>query len=63
MRDYDSWLFRGPGESPVFGRDDGDECGRFQEPDEDAPRNYRPRPCRGEIVDGYCDTCGESAGA
>lgn len=44
----------------AIGTEPGDECGRYAEPDEDAPRGYRPRPCTGTITDDYtCDTCGE----
>jgi len=61
---YDAWRLEGPPESDALGTEPGDTCGRCHEPDEDAPRNYRPRPCRGEMVDSdgvtACDTCGET---
>jgi hypothetical protein len=47
------------------GVEPGDECNRLDVPDEDAPRNYRPRPCLGMMTeeDGeiVCDRCGEVA--
>jgi hypothetical protein len=62
---YDAWKLEGPPEVHSVGMSLGDECGRFAEPDEDAPRGYRPRPCAGEMIDddGYvvCDRCGEMA--
>lgn len=46
------------------GTEDGETCGRFSEPDEDAPRGYRAKPCPGEMTaeGGFiaCDTCGEA---
>ena len=61
---YDSWRFRNLSDGDPIGTEDGDICGRYAEPDEDAPRGYRPKPCTGEMVDdGYgfirCDVCGE----
>jgi hypothetical protein len=48
-----------------IGAYDGDTCNRFPEPDEDAPRGYRPRRCDGVMVEMHgeivCDTCGELA--
>jgi hypothetical protein len=38
---YDAWRLRGP-ERHEVGTEPGDTCGRYAEPDEDAPRNYRP---------------------
>lgn len=47
-----------------IGTSPGETCGRVHEPDEDAPRGYRPRPCAGEMIDSdgvaVCDECGES---
>jgi len=61
--DYDQWRLRGPDEPHLIGMDAGDECGRYPEPDDDAPRGYRPKPCRGEMIEQHgvtvCDTCGE----
>jgi hypothetical protein len=64
-RDYDTWRLQGPDEPQQIGTDEGDECGRVEAPDEDAPRGYRPRPCTGvmgqacgEVV---CETCGGMA--
>lgn len=62
---YDAWKLQGPPEPDALGHADGETCNRYPEPDEDAPRGYRPRPCGGtmEEVDGIavCDTCGEIA--
>lgn len=63
---YDAWRLASPDdESGGVGTDDGQPCNRVQEPDEDAPRGYRPKPCKGEMThsDGVtiCDTCGETA--
>jgi hypothetical protein len=52
-----------------IGTEEGDQCGRYHEPDEDAARGYRARPCTGTMVhtctfdDRHvaCDTCGEIA--
>jgi len=63
LHGYDRWRLSGPDETPLIGMDEGDDCNRFPEPDEDQPRHFRPRRCngimqkwRGEIT---CDTCGE----
>lgn len=68
MRDYDTWVFTNPQdcEDHEIGLEDGEQCGRFCEPCEDAPRNYRPRPCGGLMIedehgDVTCESCGESA--
>ena len=48
-----------------IGNEDGEDCNRVHEPDEDQPRTYRPKPCDGVMNlderDGMicCDTCGE----
>ena len=46
-----------------IGQEEGETCGRYEEPDEDAPRGYKPKPCDGVMQDDlwfiYCDTCGE----
>lgn len=64
-RDYDAWRLQGPDERHEIGVEDGQPCLRFQEPDEDAPRGHRPRPCTGTMTteDGVtvCDRCGEIA--
>ena len=61
---YESWLSSNMPDGDPIGTEDGDICGRYAEPDEDAPRRYRPKPCQGEMVDdghGFirCDCCGE----
>jgi hypothetical protein len=67
-RDYDTWRLQGPAEPHQIGTDEGDTCNRVAEPDEDAPRGYRPRPCTGVMeLDEcgccvWCRTCGEFAG-
>jgi hypothetical protein len=62
---YNAWKLASPDdESDGVGEEDGQTCNRYHEPDEDAPRGYKPKPCRGVMVeDGdsfvVCDTCGE----
>lgn len=62
---YDTWRLATPYDDfDGIGMEDGEQCNRILEPDEDAPRNYRPRPCGGLMVtqpDGYtyCESCGE----
>jgi len=61
--DYDAWRLAGPTEAPDFGTEDGETCGRYEEPEEDAPRGYRAKPCSGTILadaygDMFCDRCG-----
>ena len=64
---YDEMILRGPDERHQIGTQDGEVCGRYPEPDEDAPRGYKPKPCNGEMryddgdATAYCDTCGELA--
>ena len=64
-RGYDAWRLEGPPESDAPGELDGETCNRVPEPDEDAPRGYRLRPCQGmmQAVDGEieCDECGTLA--
>ncbi|MEX0281922.1 MAG: hypothetical protein AB3N13_12135 [Arenibacterium sp.] len=59
-KDYDAWILRGPEERHEVGKEPGDECGRYSEPDEDCPI---PAKCNGEMIDDcgviICDTCGE----
>jgi len=49
-----------------IGNEDGETCNRVHEPDEDAPRGYKPKPCSGVMSDDdfatgaiFCDTCGK----
>lgn len=64
---YDAWRLSCPyDESYGVGTEDGETCDRYPEPDEDAPRNHRPRPCGGLMMvdaDGTvrCESCGEVA--
>ena len=69
FRGYDAWRLAGPDdECHEIGTEDGQPCLRVHEPDEDAPRGYKPKPCRGTMIKAYafeegvaCDTCGEIA--
>ena len=59
MKGYDEWKLATPwDEADEVGTEPGDECGRWQEPDEDCPKSWR---CDGTMIeeDGvvYCDTC------
>lgn len=63
---YDAWKLAMPyDDEPTCGMEEGEICGRYTEPDEDAPRGYKPKPCKGELIDDggaiICDTCGELA--
>lgn len=70
-RGYDAWRLASPeDERHEIGTEDGQPCLRYAEPDEDAPRGYKPKPCPGEMfIAGddtddcwiACDTCGEVA--
>ncbi len=68
MSVYDEWKLRGPDDPVEIGCEYGDVCNRFPEPDEDMPRNYKPRRCTGimeEVEEGFfeCDRCGEQVEA
>jgi len=63
---YDAWRLSGPDETYEIGTEPGETCWRLPEPDEDSPRNWRPRPCGGLMVEtrgGYveCESCGSVA--
>lgn len=64
---YDAWKLSTPWDDcHEIGTMDGQQCGRFPEVDEDAPRNYRPRPCGGLMAedkhgDVVCESCGALA--
>ena len=62
---YDTWRLSSPDEDYEVGTEVGDLCNRYEEPDEDAPRWYKPKPCEGMMVeeDGEvtCDCGGEIA--
>jgi hypothetical protein len=48
---YDDWKLATPhDDEPTIGTEEGKICGRSVEPDEDAPRGYRPKPCKGTMV-------------
>jgi len=48
-----------------IGNEDGETCNRVVPPDEDEPRGYKPKPCKGLMYldctygDHHCNTCGE----
>ena len=61
---YDAWRTAGPDEDHIeVGTEWRQPCNRIHEPDEDAPRGYKPKPCPGTMDnnEGYieCDRCGE----
>lgn len=62
-RGYDAWRLAGHEEHHDVGTVDGQPCNRYAEPDEDAPRGYKPKPCGGVMVDDLvgptCNECGE----
>ena len=64
---YDAWRLAGPEEPHTIGTEDGQPCNRIHEPDEDASRGYKPKPCKGVMRYGemseftFCDTCWEIA--
>ena len=68
---YDRLIANPPPECYDIGTQDGETCGRYLEPDEDAPRGYKPKPCNGTMHLAMqkvnfeplieCDTCGEIA--
>ena len=47
-----------------IGQEEGETCGRYPEPDEDAPRGYKPKPCKGVMLNeiewepSMCQVCG-----
>ena len=61
---YDKWRLAGPDDDEFeIGTEEGDTCNRMPEPDEDAPRHWRPRPCGGLMMvtregDIACESCG-----
>lgn len=61
---YDRLTANPPDERHEVGLEAGEMCGRYEQPDEDAPRGYKPKPCNGTMCQdddepAYCDTCGE----
>ena len=65
---YDRLTANPPPDRHEVGTEDGETCGRYpSEPDEDAPRGYKPKPCDGVMKIEpcqcciQCDTCGEFA--
>ena len=67
LPNYDAWALRGPEEQPEVGADDGEVCGRYEEPNDAAPFGYRANPCTGTMKHDtregmtFCDTCWEVA--
>ena len=56
--DYDAWKLSAPDDDRnEIGTDEGQPCNRYPEPDEDAPRGYRPRPCGGTMVIHPVENC------
>lgn len=47
---HDAWKTSPPDEPLAPGDEEGDTCNRVPEPDEDAPRGHRPKPCQGTMV-------------
>ena len=73
IKGYDEWKLATPWDDNCeVGTEEGQLCNRVAEPDEDAPRGYRPKPCKGEMMTRQegaeyyetswleCDTCGET---
>ncbi|KQI67013.1 hypothetical protein AN189_17460 [Loktanella sp. 3ANDIMAR09] len=65
---YDKWRLSVPDDDRhEVGTEAGETCLRYDEPNEDAPRGYKPKPCSGVMcfdwgdATAYCDTCGELA--
>lgn len=68
MTPYDTWILSPPDDDrSEVGTEHGQPCLRYDEPDDDAPRGYKPAQCDGVMDlderDGMicCDTCGEIA--
>jgi len=65
VQKYDAWRLAGPDDGIAdIGTAYGESCGRYAEPDEDAPRGWKPKPCNGEMVDDgggavVCNVCFE----
>lgn len=65
MTPYDKWRLTNPADDlQEVGTEVDETCGRYAEPDEDAPRGHKPTPCNGSMTnsDGIivCDVCGEA---
>ena len=64
---YDAWKLQTPyDDENTVGDEEGQECGRYPEPDGDEPRGWKPKPCKG-VMDThneggvFCPICGEQA--
>ena len=56
MAPYDAWRLAGPDTPDPVGTEPDQPCGRYADPDEDAPRGHKPK-CQGEML-AVCDACG-----
>ena len=62
--DHNSRLLDEHHDRHEIGNEDGETCNRVHEPDEDAPRRYRPKPCQGVMLaenewePSMCQVCG-----
>lgn len=55
---YDDWKLEAPDDQrQAIGEEEGDPCGRIEEPEEDAPRGHRPKPCAGIMIFGPVENC------
>ncbi|WP_147335646.1 hypothetical protein [Pseudotabrizicola alkalilacus] len=54
---YDAWKLSPPDDPPSPGDEEGQTCNRFSEPDEDAPRGHRAKPCPGTMVFNDVEGC------
>lgn len=69
MDPFEIWARHYPDDEDPPGTEPGEECGRWHEADEDAPRGVRAIRCTGTMIedaDGedtvvICDSCGELA--
>ena len=65
MTPYDAWRLAPPDDGADIGTEYLEPCNRCEEPDEAAPRGYRPKPCDGVMDnnEGYitCTICGSQA--
>lgn len=54
---YDAWKLSPPDGPLMIGSREGDTCNRLPEPDEDALRGHRPKPCQGTMIYGPVENC------
>ena len=66
--DHNSRLLDAHHDRHEIGHEDGETCNRVHEPDENAPRRYRPKPCQGVMLaenewePAMCQVCGAVGG-